>query len=104
MPVKPDSRFATQPILRAVDPDGHPTDVIGLRIRRPELSEQIRHHRVTEGDSIDLLAKEYYGDEQLWWRILDANPLMHPWDLRAGDLLTIPAPGPSTQVNRARTF
>lgn len=31
------------------------------------------HHFVL-GEHLDSLAKEYYGDPQLWWVILEANP------------------------------
>lgn len=56
------------------------------------------------GEEIDLLARRYYGDESLWWRILDANPLFYPLDLKAGDVINLPAPGPATKITRARSF
>ena len=36
------------------------------------------------GDRLDLLARHYYNDDRLWWRIVDANPE----SLYGGDLLT----------------
>ncbi|PCC73777.1 hypothetical protein [Nannocystis exedens] len=41
-------------------------------------------------ETLDQLAKQYYGREDLWWRIADANPARHPADWRAGDALVIP--------------
>lgn len=42
------------------------------------------------GDRIDLLAHKYYGEAQLWWVIMDANPkYMTPWDIKVGDTLYI---------------
>jgi phage tail protein X len=33
----------------------------------------------SEGDRLDLIAYNYYNDSQLWWVILDANP-MYSWE------------------------
>jgi nucleoid-associated protein YgaU len=47
-------------------------------------------HAIVSGESLDQLARQYYGREDLWWRIADANPGRHPADWRAGDILVIP--------------
>jgi nucleoid-associated protein YgaU len=47
-------------------------------------------HVVTIGDTLDGLAYRYYGREDLWWRIADANALVFPTDLAPGATLTIP--------------
>lgn len=47
-------------------------------------------HEVIGGETLDALAKLYYGREDLWWRIADANPRRHPLDWQAGDRLVIP--------------
>jgi hypothetical protein len=47
-------------------------------------------HEIIGGETLDQLAKLYYGREDLWWRIADANPGMLPVDWSAGDKLTIP--------------
>lgn len=45
-----------------------------------------------EGDRLDYLAYQFYGDPQLWWVILDNNPkYMTPFDIKPGDLLSIPS-------------
>ena len=64
-------------------------------------------HRVTQGEGVDLIARSLLGDEQLWWRLLDVNPVIYPLDpldLRAGDMLRLPEPGPATRASRARSF
>lgn len=49
-------------------------------------------HIFQKGDRIDLLSYRYYGDAQLWWVIMDANPkYMTPWDIPIGANLYIPA-------------
>ncbi len=104
MPVKPDSRYADRPILRVAAPDGSQRDVVALRLRRPTASGPSTRHRLRPGDALDLLARRVYGEERLWWRILDANPVVHPLDLESGDGVDVPAPGPATRVTRARRF
>jgi hypothetical protein len=34
----------------------------------------VLEHVVRSGDRLELLARHYYNDSRLWWRILDANP------------------------------
>ena len=52
-------------------------------------------HVVKSGDRLDLLARHYYNDDRLWWRIADANPefvhagLMLAED-RIGQVILIP--------------
>jgi nucleoid-associated protein YgaU len=47
-------------------------------------------HVVVGGETLDLLAFKYYGREDLWWRIADANPGRFPMDWLPGDKLMIP--------------
>jgi nucleoid-associated protein YgaU len=104
VPAKHDSRFADLPVLSARAPDGTDRPVIALRIERPDTPVLPTRHRVTRDEPLDLLARRVFGDEGLWWRILDANPLVHPLDLEPGDLLFLPGPAPATRVTRARSF
>jgi nucleoid-associated protein YgaU len=80
--------------------------VVALRLERPPISAEVARHQVKQGEEIDLLAQRFYGDEGLWWRILDANPLIYPLDIQPGDVLRVPTPGPgpATRVTRARRF
>jgi hypothetical protein len=103
MPPQPGSPFADLPLRTVAAPDGTTRRVVSLRLSRPKLPVAGRH-RLTRGEGIDLLAQRYYGAEGLWWRILDANPLVHPLDLVTGDLLDLPEQGPATRATRARGF
>jgi hypothetical protein len=103
MPVSPDSRFASLPVLQVVAPDGGTRNVVALRLQRPVLESPTRH-RVVQGEGLDLVALRLLGSEGLWWRILDANPLVYPLDIQPGAVLAIPQPGPATQITRARSF
>jgi hypothetical protein len=104
MSVDPTSRFADLPLYEVAGSDGGMRRVIGLRVPRPALGAPIGRRMLREGEGVDLVAQELLGDEALWWRILDANPLVHPFDLRPGDTLAIPPPGTATRATRARTF
>jgi hypothetical protein len=104
VPIAPDSRFAALPTLSVVAPDGGERQVIALRLQVPEIPVLPTRHRVTGDEPLDLLARRLLGDEGLWWRILDANPLVYPLDLAPGDLLSLPGPAPATRVTRARSF
>ena len=42
------------------------------------------------GETLDMLAARYYGREELWWRIADANALDMLFQLAPGDRLVIP--------------
>ena len=105
MPVRPDSRFAKQPLMKVLAPDGSQRHVIALSLAspRPGGASGVRHV-VTHGEALDLLSRRYLGDERLWWRILDANPFFYPFDLEPGAVLSMPAPGPATRAVRTRSF
>jgi hypothetical protein len=103
VPVPPDSRFASLPILEVTAPDGSRRRVLALPLDRPHLPIAGRH-RLSQDEPLDLLAQQLLGSERLWWRLLDANPLVYPLDLRPGDILDVPEPGPATRVTRARSF
>lgn len=44
-----------------------------------------------QGDTLDYLAYNYYSNAQLWWVILEANPLyLNEWEIDVGDVILIP--------------
>jgi len=46
----------------------------GIRPRTIGPAAGVIEHRVKAGDRLDLLSRNYYNDDRLWWRIVDANP------------------------------
>ena len=64
----------------------------------PELHTHQKEHgdlvyQFQSGDRLDLLADKFYGDSQLGWKILKANPsYMHECEITEGAILTIPNP------------
>ena len=47
-------------------------------------------HVIVGDETLDQLAFLYYGREDLWWRIADANPGRFPLDWAPGDTVVIP--------------
>ena len=45
---------------------------------------------LSEGDTLPELARRRYGDERLWRRIVDANPLLAAGELELGDEILLP--------------
>ena len=67
----------------------HPLDF--LPPQNPTSRTESRHTvRVTQGDRLDLIANDFYGDSRMWRAIADANDLDDPFNLTAGQLLTMP--------------
>lgn len=46
----------------------------GILPRSIPFTQGVIEHTVSEGERLDHLAKHYYNDDRLWWRIVDANP------------------------------
>lgn len=46
----------------------------GIRPRTMSPASGVVEHVVKAGDRLDFLARHYYNDDRLWWRIVDANP------------------------------
>lgn len=64
-----------------------------LRLPEYEAEQDDMEILITEGQRLDILAYELYGDAQLEWVLMDANPqLTSPLDLKAGDVITAPDP------------
>ncbi len=83
--------FAPAPAGRATFP--------GVRPREVETLAGVVEHIVRSGDRLDLLARHYYNDDRLWWRIVDANPDI----LFAGDLLDREMEGQVILIPRGRS-
>ena len=57
-------------------------------------------HTVVGRETLDMLAWKYYGREDLWWRIADANPGVSPLDLPPGLTVAIPPLRVATRTER----
>lgn len=70
----------------------------GIRPRAIGAAAGVVEHQVKAGDRLDLLARHYYNDDRLWWRIVDANPQV----LYGGDLVLAEMEGQIILIPRAR--
>ena len=41
----------------------------------------VQEHLVKEGDRLDNITARYLGDPEQFWRVCDANPILHPEEL-----------------------
>ncbi len=87
------SRYRDTPGFSADDPQS--TAFAGIRPRHVVTLDGAIEHVLQKGERIDLLARHYYGDDRLWWRILDANPQIDyggspELDALAGQVILIP--------------
>lgn len=57
-------------------------------------------HTVVGGETLDQLAALYYGREDVWWRIADANPGRFPLDWEPGEALVVPPIRVATRTPR----
>jgi hypothetical protein len=99
--VDPTSRYATIEIAATAVPDGVGgfREVRYLRRRfppQPSTLATLAEHPVTRGDRLDVITARYLGDPTQFWRICDANIVVHPEELtatdRIGGRLRIPVP------------
>lgn len=76
----PRKRYSTTTRFDA--PEGLRPVYDGLKPRKVHTQPGYVLHMVVEGDRLDRLAHNYYGDPRLWWSIAQANPgLLLPSDL-----------------------
>lgn len=72
-----------------------------LPVRRlPAVTTGGRAHRFSGVDTADLLARKYFGREELYWHLLDANRGRLPESFVAGEKLVIPPIEQATRIER----
>ncbi len=89
------SRYASSDTVVHAMADG--TSVVYLRRRfvpSPENFALLQEHFVVEGERLDVITAHYIGDPEQFWRICDANPVLHPDELTeaAGAVIRITLP------------
>lgn len=97
---EPTSRyFAVETVTRTVlDRDGRER-VIAYKRRRMITSDEdqptLAEHTVSEGDRLDTITARYFGDPTQFWRLCDANIVLHPTELEVvGRVIRIAMPRP----------
>ena len=86
------NRLRNIPVLRR---DNRKRYFVPLKYPEIPLSADDLYVITTTGDRLDLLAYDYYGDEELWWVISRANPDVTRRDsffIKSGVQIRIPDP------------
>jgi hypothetical protein len=85
------SRYEHSDVVRVVATDGKARPTV-IAEEPVDQSIQYAFYTVRLGDRVDLLADQFFGDPELWWKIADANPRRLFWDyLPEGTTLRIPS-------------
>ena len=97
----PTSRYHGIGTAVLTTPEGRPIVYLRRRfIAPPENFALLQEHTVCQGDRVDNLAAQYLGDPELYWRLCDANVVLHPEELTAAPgsriRITLPAGIPGT--------
>ena len=80
----PNSRYLGIPTSTLTTADGRTVAYVQRRfVPQPEQLAQVQQHSVTQGERLDVIAAQYLGDPELFWRIADANRAMRAEDLTA---------------------
>lgn len=95
MSVHVGSRYIKTPIFAK---DGQ-AFIFNIREKQKFNSDLATYYTVIEGDTLDGIAFKNYGNANLYWAILDANPqYMSEMDIKVGDTIMIPS---FSEVTRA---
>jgi len=87
------SRYERDKVARVLGVDGVRRPTL-FRSPPPNLTFTYDEHLVIEGDRLDVLAYQAYGDDGLWWVIAEANPELNvPDPLPPGQTLRVPRAG-----------
>ena len=83
------SRYAKTPLVKMTDPGGGEFELAELR-KIPRVESRFTA-TPEPGERVDLLARRYYREPLLFWKILDASDHLDPFDVVApGQPVAIP--------------
>lgn len=75
------SRYSTVPDAIFTDRAGR--EIVYKLLRPIPLPAAHQGHTVLQGERLDQIAFQHYGDPEQFWRIADANLALHPDELTA---------------------
>ena len=89
------SRYAAIEQATHTAPDGTPQPYLKRRFLPRETPPVVARVTVVQGDRPDLVATRQLGDAEAWWRLADANVVLHPAELceEPGSTLNVGLPG-----------
>ncbi len=74
----PKSRYAPLATATHVFPDGREVRFVRRRFVPAPGGEVLAEHTVEGGDRLDRITARYLGDPEAFWRVCDANLVIHP--------------------------
>jgi len=78
----PNSRYYGLEIAVQENEDGSKTPYVKRRfVGQAEKFQLIAEHQVADRERLDNIAQKYFKDPELFWRICDANVVLHPHEL-----------------------
>jgi hypothetical protein len=78
----PTSRYYGLATVMMEASDGRKTVYLQRRfVPQPERFELLQEHLVTQGERLDNITALYLGDPEQFWRLCDANRVLHPVEL-----------------------
>lgn len=104
MTFPPTSRYAHTPVAARTLADGRTVAYLRRRfVPSPENFALLQEHFVIEGERLDVITARYIGDPEQFWRICDANGVLHPDELTAAPgaviRITLPEGVPAPSVD-----
>lgn len=86
-----DSRYAELPTAVHVESDGREVVYVTRRfLPRPDALLELGRVHVEAGERLDLFAARTLGSADAWWRVPDANPVVHPEELEPSEQAPVP--------------
>ncbi len=81
--IDPQSRYADTDVATLVAADGREVRYLRRRFVPPPATptEALAEHTVVAGDRLDVVTARYLGDPLQFWRVSDANLVVHPAEL-----------------------
>jgi hypothetical protein len=93
----PASRYHGSEVVSLETDDGRAYRYLSRRfLPRVDELHLVAEHVLTGGERPDLISADHLGDPEQFWRLCDANPVLHPDELtgddRIGTAVRIPFP------------
>jgi hypothetical protein len=81
-PFPANSRYANVATATMTASDGRTITYLRRRfVPQPSSLASVGEYTVVQGDRLDLLANQFFGDPELFWRICDGNGAVRPEEL-----------------------
>jgi hypothetical protein len=99
------SRYQDLPVATIASADGTQIRYVTRRFL-PAVADLtvLAVHIVGDADRLDRIAAQHLGDPELFWRVVDANPVLHPAELTLTRGRTLFVALPTAQVGTPRAF